>query len=82
VNGLSDIAAPAELWALYQKEENKELRAQMVSVFSSMGAVELTQIVKTEKEPTVRAATQPWQSEIRQDRRDPGRSTARRPTRT
>lgn len=55
VNGLSDIAAPAELWSLYQKEENKELRAQMVSVFSSMGAIDqLTQIVKTEKEPAVR----------------------------
>jgi len=55
VSGLSDIAAPAELWALYQKEENKDLRAQMVTVFGSMGAVDqLTQIVKTEKEPAVR----------------------------
>jgi hypothetical protein len=55
VSGLSDIAAPAELWSLYQKEENKDLRAQMVTVFSSMGAVDqLTQIVKTEKEPAVR----------------------------
>jgi HEAT repeat protein len=40
---------------LYQKESNRDLRIQMVNVFSSMRAVDqLTQIVKTEKEPAVR----------------------------
>jgi HEAT repeat protein len=55
ISGLSNIAAPQELWALYQKEPDKNLRAQMVGVFGSMGAVEqLTQVLKTEKEPDVR----------------------------
>ncbi|HEX5215303.1 MAG TPA: HEAT repeat domain-containing protein [Vicinamibacterales bacterium] len=56
VNGLSNLAAPQELWALYQKETDNELKMQMISVFSSMGAIDqLEQIVKTEKDPTVRA---------------------------
>jgi len=55
VNNLSDLAAPQELWALYQKEEDKDLRIAMVRVFSSMGAVDqLTQISKTDKDPAVR----------------------------
>jgi len=56
VNGLSNLAAPQELWALYQKETDNELKMQMISVFSSMGATDqLEQIVKTEKDPAVRA---------------------------
>jgi HEAT repeat protein len=55
IGNLSDLASPQELWPLYQKEENKDLRAAWVSTFASMGAVDqLTQVVKTEKEPTVR----------------------------
>jgi HEAT repeat protein len=55
ISNLSDLASPQELWPLYQKEENKDLRAAWVSTFASMGAVDqLTQVVKTEKEPTVR----------------------------
>ena len=55
INNLSDLASPQELWPLYQKEENKDLRSAWVTTFSSMGALEqLTQIVKTEKEPAVR----------------------------
>jgi hypothetical protein len=55
ISNLSDLASPQELWPLYQKEENKDLRAEWVSTFSSMGALDqLVQIVKTEKEPAVR----------------------------
>jgi HEAT repeat protein len=55
ISGLADLASPQELWPLYQKEENKDLRSQWVSVFAGMGAVDqLMQIVKTEKEPAVK----------------------------
>jgi tetratricopeptide (TPR) repeat protein len=55
ISNLSDLASPQELWPLYEKEENKDLRAEWVSTFSSMGALDqLVQIVKTEKDPTVR----------------------------
>lgn len=56
IRNLSDVAAPADVFALYQKEENKTLRQQMVSVLAGMGASDqLMQIVKTEKDPDVRA---------------------------
>lgn len=55
ISNLSDLATPEELWPLYQKEENKDLRSEWVSTFSSMGAIDqLSQIVKTEQDPTVR----------------------------
>ena len=55
ISGLSNLAAPQELWTLYQKETDADLKVQMISVFSSMGAVEqIEQIVKTEKDPAVR----------------------------
>jgi HEAT repeat protein len=56
INNLSDVASPQELWPLYAKEENKDLRGEWVATFSSMGAIDqLVQIVKTEKDPTVRS---------------------------
>jgi HEAT repeat protein len=56
IRNLSDVAAPADVFVLYQKEENKSLRQQMVSVLAGMGATDqLMQIVKTEKDPDVRA---------------------------
>jgi hypothetical protein len=56
ISGLSNVAAPSELWALYTKETDKDLKMQMVGAFGSMQAFDqLIQIVKTEKEPTVRA---------------------------
>jgi HEAT repeat protein len=56
INNLSDLATPQELWPLYQKEENKDLRGEWVSTFSSMHALDqLEQIVKVEKDPDVRA---------------------------
>jgi HEAT repeat protein len=56
ISGLSNVAAPSELWALYTKETDRDLKLQMVSAFSSMQAFDqLVQIVKTEKDPAVRA---------------------------
>ena len=55
ITGLTNIAAPQELFALYQKETDRSLRLSMVSAFGSMGALEqLTQVLKTEKDPEVR----------------------------
>jgi HEAT repeat protein len=55
ISNLSDLASPQELWPLYQKEENKDLRMSMTRAFSSMGAVEqLMQIAKSDKDPEVR----------------------------
>lgn len=55
ISGLTDLASPQELWPLYQKEENKDLRMEWVSTFSAMGATDqLMQIVSTEKDPAVR----------------------------
>ncbi len=55
LNGLTSIATPQDLWQLYAKEENKDLRIQMVRGFGSMGALEqLQQVLKTEKDPAVK----------------------------
>jgi HEAT repeat protein len=55
IQNLTDLASPQELWPLYQKEENKDLRSQWVTTFTNMGAVDqLLQIAKTEKEPAVK----------------------------
>jgi len=55
VRNLNDLAAPQDLWTLYQKEQDKDLRLQMVSVFGAMGAIDqLQQVIKIEKEPEVR----------------------------
>jgi HEAT repeat protein len=55
IRNLSDVAAPTDLWALYQKEEDKDLRIAMVRSFSSMGAVDqLLQIAKSDNDPSVR----------------------------
>ena len=55
LNGLSDVLSPAELWTLYEKETNKDLKMQMVSAFGSMQALDqISRIARTEKEPEVR----------------------------
>ena len=55
VRNLTDLAVPQDLWALYQKEDNKDLRMSMTRAFSSMGAVDqLLQIAKSDKDPEVR----------------------------
>lgn len=55
ISGLTSMAAQQELWALYQKEGNKDLRMQMVGAFGSMQALDqLNQVIRTEKDPDVR----------------------------
>jgi HEAT repeat protein len=55
INGLTSVGSPQDLWQLYAKEENKDLRLQMARAFGSMGAVDqLMQVYKTDKEPEVR----------------------------
>jgi HEAT repeat protein len=55
VSGLRGIATPQDLWAIYQKETNRDLRLQMVSAFGSMGAIEqLTQIARSEQDAAIR----------------------------
>jgi HEAT repeat protein len=56
LGGANLMTAP-ELMQMYQKEENKELKQSMISALGSMGAGDaLLQIVKTEKDPTIRVA--------------------------
>jgi HEAT repeats len=53
--GLSGLIGPSELWTLYEKETNKDLRLQMVSSFGAMQATDqLSRVIKTEKDPDVR----------------------------
>ncbi|HVQ41495.1 MAG TPA: HEAT repeat domain-containing protein [Vicinamibacterales bacterium] len=55
LSGLSGQINPDELWSLYQKETNKELKMQMVSLFGSMDAADhLNRIITTEKDPEIR----------------------------
>jgi HEAT repeat protein len=55
VSGLARIAAPQELWALYQKEPDPVLRTQIASVLASMGAMDqVTEIARADKDITVR----------------------------
>jgi len=53
--GRGSLMTPQELFQLYQKEENQDLRMTMVRQLGSMDAVtELQQVIKTEKVPAVR----------------------------
>jgi HEAT repeat protein/TolA-binding protein len=45
----------AELWTLYQKETNHDLKLQMLGNFGSMGAFDqLSQVARAEKDPALR----------------------------
>jgi hypothetical protein len=53
--GPPSLIGPAELWTLYEKEPNKDIRLQIVSVFGSLQATDqLNRVIKTEKDPDVR----------------------------
>jgi len=53
--GNSSLATPQDLMSLYAQETDKELRMTIVRALSNMGAVDqVSQIIKTEKDPAVR----------------------------
>ena len=55
LNSLTGLLSPQDLWSLYEKEQSKELKMQMVSAFGSMDAVDyLNRIIKSEKDPEIR----------------------------
>ena len=55
LNGLAGVMSPQDLWTLYEKETEKELRMQMISAFGSMQAMDqLNRVIKSEKDPEVR----------------------------
>ena len=55
VSNLASMAAPQDIWTLYQSEENPQLRAQMVSAFNSMKAVDqLVQAARTDRDADVK----------------------------
>jgi HEAT repeat protein len=55
VGNLSNLAAPEELWVLYEREPDARLRTQMVQVFNVMRSVDhIVRIVRTEEESGVR----------------------------
>ncbi len=55
ITGLSNLAAPQELMALYQKETDAALRTQIVNVLASMAAVDqLADIARTDQDAAVR----------------------------
>jgi HEAT repeat protein len=55
LSGLAGILSPQDLWTLYEKETDKNLRMQMISAFGSLQAMDqLNRVIKTEKDPEVR----------------------------
>jgi hypothetical protein len=57
ISGLSSIGGPQDLYALYEKETNKDLKLQIVSALGSMQALDqLNQVIRAEKDPEVRRA--------------------------
>ncbi len=52
---MSDPAAADTLWAIYQKESNRDLRMSILSRLGSMGATErLLDVVRSEKDVEIR----------------------------
>jgi hypothetical protein len=48
------VLSPSDLWTLYEKETNKELKTQLVGLLGNAGSLDhLTRIIKTEKDPDV-----------------------------
>jgi len=55
LNRMSDPAAADTLWAIYQKEPNRDLRMSILSRLGSMGATErLLDVVRSEKDVEIR----------------------------
>ena len=48
------LLGPTELWSLYEKETNKELKTQIVSLMGSMGATDnLVRVIKNDKDQDI-----------------------------
>jgi HEAT repeat protein len=55
VNQISDAGASQELWSIYQKEQNKELKMSILSRLGSMGAADrLSEVIKSERDVELR----------------------------
>ncbi|TAK15873.1 MAG: tetratricopeptide repeat protein, partial [Acidobacteria bacterium] len=55
INQLGNAQAGPELWAMYQKETNKELKMQILSALGNMGAYDkIIEVAKTEKDLEIR----------------------------
>lgn len=55
LNRMTDPAAADTLWAIYQKEQNRDLRMSILSRLGSMGAQDrLMDVVRTEKDVDIR----------------------------
>ena len=55
VSGLTRLASPQDVWSLYQKETNADLRSRMLGVLSSMQAADLLiQAARAERDAAVR----------------------------
>jgi tetratricopeptide (TPR) repeat protein len=55
LSGLSGMLGPQDLWTIYEKETNKELKMQIIGAFGSMQAFDqLNRVVKSEKDPELR----------------------------
>lgn len=55
LGSLTGTASPAELWTLYEKETNRELKMQLIGAFSSIQAIDqLNRIARTEKDIEIR----------------------------
>jgi HEAT repeat protein len=55
LNGLTGILSPQDLWQIYEKEPNRELRLQIIRSFGGLRALDqLNQVLRTEKDPELR----------------------------
>ena len=55
LSSLTGILSPQDLWTLYEKETNKDLKLQMIGAFGSMQALDqINRVVKSEKDAEVR----------------------------
>ena len=55
INQLGNAQAGPELWAMYQKETNRELKMQILSSLGNMGAYDkIIEVAKTEKDAELR----------------------------
>jgi HEAT repeat protein len=55
VNELGNAGASQDLWTIYQKEQNRDLKMSILSRLGSLGATDrLSDVIRTEKDPEIR----------------------------